>query len=125
MRWRMSAKPFEAVVVRGGWFGVQGALSRSIVTISKGGTAIEKVRRKSEPRFMSATVSAPEPWVRSVGDLRLPPQADERLQELMDRNNEGLLGGAERAELAALAEWSETVSLLRAEALQLLGRVPA
>ena len=74
---------------------------------------------------MSATISAPEPWVRSVGDLRLPARADERLQELMDRNNEGLLNAAERAELAALAEWSEEVSLLRAEALQLLGRMPA
>ena len=74
---------------------------------------------------MSATVSAPEPWVRSIGDLRLPPQADKRLQELMDRNNEGLLDDGERAELAALAEWSEEVSLLRAEALQLLGRQPA
>lgn len=93
--------------------------------LGKRGAAIDIVNRKSERRFMSATISAPEPWVRSVGDLRLPPQADERLQELMDRNNEGLLGGTERAELAALAEWSETVSLLRAEALQLLGRVPA
>ena len=80
---------------------------------------------RSESRLMSATISAPEPWVRSVGDLRLPPQADERLQDLMDRNNEGLLDDAERAELAALAEWSETVSLLRAEAFHLLGRVPA
>ena len=122
---RDAAEPFEAVVVRGGWVGVHGAVSRSIVPTSKERTAIDNLEWKSEPRFMSATISAPEPWVRSVGDLRLPPQADERLQELMDRNNEGLLGGTERAELAALAEWSETVSLLRAEALQLLGRVPA
>jgi hypothetical protein len=73
---------------------------------------------------MPETIAAPEPWVRSVSDLHLPPRADQRLQDLMDRNNDGLLNEVERAELAALAEWSESVSLLRAEALQLLGTAP-
>ncbi|MCE2695130.1 MAG: hypothetical protein LW645_12810 [Verrucomicrobiaceae bacterium] len=39
----------------------------------------------------------------------------------MDRNNEGLLTVEERKEMASLVEWSENVSLLRAQALQLLG----
>ena len=43
----------------------------------------------------------------------------------MDRNNHGLLQPAQKQELAALAAWSEEISLLRAEALQLLGRRPA
>ena len=60
----------------------------------------------------------------TVGDLRLPTKADERLQQLMDRNNEGALSAAERGELEALAELSERLSLVRAEALQLLGRGP-
>ncbi len=38
---------------------------------------------------MSITIDAPLEWVESVGSLRLPPEADQRLQELMDRNNEG------------------------------------
>jgi hypothetical protein len=59
-----------------------------------------------------------------VGDLRLPAKADRRLQELMDRNNEGLLGEAERGELEALAELSERLSLVRAEAMQILGKQP-
>jgi hypothetical protein len=42
----------------------------------------------------------------------------------MDRNNEGLLSSSEREELESLVEWSESVSLLRAEALRLLGRHP-
>ena len=63
-------------------------------------------------------------WIESVGDLRLPTKADHRLQELMDRNNEGALTGGERDELAALAELSERLSLVRAEALQILGRQP-
>ena len=54
--------------------------------------------------------------------LRLPEQADRRLQQLMDRNNEGLLTEQERADLEALAELSEQLSLVRAEALHLLGR---
>jgi hypothetical protein len=48
-------------------------------------------------------------------DLRLPLRADTRLQQLMDRNNEGLLTATESAELEAL---------VRATALQLLGRTP-
>ena len=40
----------------------------------------------------------------------------------MDRNNEGLLTQTEREELEALAEWSEQISLVRAEAWQVLSR---
>jgi hypothetical protein len=73
---------------------------------------------------MGATVAAPVEWVESVGDLRLPPRADARLQQLMDRNTEGLLTQAEYTELEALVELSERLSLVRAQALQLLGRKP-
>ena len=73
---------------------------------------------------MSSTIDAPLEWVESVGDLRLPPKADQRLQELMDRNNEGLLTEAERSDLESLVELSERLSLVRAEALHLLGRKP-
>lgn len=71
---------------------------------------------------MGATVSAPLEWVEALGDLRLPLGADQRLQQLMDRNTEGLLTEVERAELEALVELSETLALVRAKALQLLGR---
>ena len=74
---------------------------------------------------MEATVTAPLEWVESVSDLRLPPRADTRLQQLMDRNTEGLLTDAERAELEALVELSETLALVRAKAFQLLGRTPS
>ena len=70
---------------------------------------------------MSATIEAPESWVSSVGKLSLPKLADQRLQELMDRNTEGGLTSDEREELTGLVDWSERVSLLRAEALLLLG----
>ena len=73
---------------------------------------------------MSTTIDAPLEWVESVGDLRLPPKTDERLQELMDRNNDGLLSESERADLESLVELSEQLSLVRAEALHLLGRKP-
>ncbi len=43
----------------------------------------------------------------------------------MDRNNEGLLTDAERVDLDSLVELSERLSLVRAEALRLLGRKPA
>jgi len=71
-----------------------------------------------------STIPAPTEWVVSIGDLRLPIKADVWLQQLMDRNNEGDLTSAEREELEALVELSERLSLVRAEALQLLGREP-
>jgi hypothetical protein len=74
---------------------------------------------------MAAVISAPKSWIASVGRLSLPRNADRRLQTLMDANNEGRLSAAERKELAALVEWSENVSLLRAQALRLLGRRPS
>jgi hypothetical protein len=61
----------------------------------------------------------------AVAALRLTPKANQRLQELMDRNTNGLLTNTERAELEALVEMSESISLLRAKAFVFLGRKPA
>lgn len=69
-------------------------------------------------------ISAPVDWVEFVSEVRLPAKSDRRLQELMDRNNDGLLTQAEHAELESLVEVSETLSLVRAKALRLLGRAP-
>ena len=73
---------------------------------------------------MTALISAPSSWIESVSNLRLPPKADGRLQELMDRNNEGQLSAAEHDEMTAWVELSEQLSLVRVDALQLLGRRP-
>jgi len=73
---------------------------------------------------VNSTIDAPLEWVEAVSDLRLPPKADGRLQELMDRNNEGLLTEAERADWESLVELSERLSIVRAEAFLLLGRKP-
>lgn len=66
------------------------------------------------------TISAPKDWVLSVSRLQFPKSTDQRLGELMDKNTEGALSVAERRELEALVEISEELSLVRAEALQLL-----
>ena len=73
---------------------------------------------------MNSVIAAPVDWIESVGDLRLPAKTDHRLQDLMDRNTEGLLNPVEREELEALAELSERLSLVRAEAWQILGKQP-
>lgn len=73
---------------------------------------------------MSAVIEAPLQMVESVAALRFPPQADRRLQVLMDRNTEGRLTAEEREELEALVELSETMALVRSQALHLLGRDP-
>ncbi|MFT5464932.1 MAG: hypothetical protein ACI8UO_000018 [Verrucomicrobiales bacterium] len=69
---------------------------------------------------MPSTISAPKSWVQSVSRLCFPTKTDQRLQQLMDRNNEGQLTPGERTELEALVEMSEELSLVRAEALRLL-----
>jgi hypothetical protein len=73
---------------------------------------------------MNGVVSAPIDWVESVSRLRLPAKTDRRLQELMDRNNDGALSAPVLAEMESLVEISETMSLVRSEALHLLGRRP-
>ncbi len=62
--------------------------------------------------------------VEDVATLVLPDKANQHLQQLMDRNSEGLLSDQERTGLAALVELSERLSLVRGEALYLLGRKP-
>ena len=74
---------------------------------------------------MASLIQAPLEMVETVAALRLPPKADQRLQDLMDRNNEGTLTPEERDELAALVELSEAMALVRSQALHLLGRSPA
>ena len=63
----------------------------------------------------------PTEWIQSIGEFRMPPQADRHLQQLMDRNTEGLLQPSEKEKLAAL---SEELSLLSARALEILGQTP-
>lgn len=89
-----------------------------------GQSPIDATGRPPYDECMSSTIAAPVNWVEAVGNLHFPSKADRRLQELMDRNNEGLLGPSEREELEALVELSEQLSLVRGEALQILGKRP-
>ena len=74
--------------------------------------------------FVNSTIAAPVDWIEAVGRLHFPPKANHRLQDLMDRNNEGQLQESEKEELEALVELSEQMSLVRGEALQILGKQP-
>ncbi len=74
---------------------------------------------------MAAVIEAPVDLVEAVADLRFPPKTDVRLRSLMDRNNDGALTPAERQDLEELVEFSETMALIRARALKLLGKKPA
>jgi hypothetical protein len=73
---------------------------------------------------VNSTIAAPIDWVEAVGNLHFPAKTDRRLQELMDRNNEGVLQESEREELESLVELSEELSLVRGAALQILGKQP-
>jgi hypothetical protein len=66
------------------------------------------------------TVCIPADFLIAVANLRIPADADEQMQRLMDRNNDGLLNTDERNLLESLVEMSEVLGLLRAKALSLL-----
>lgn len=70
------------------------------------------------------TLEAPVEFFEALAEFRFPQETDAHLQDLMDRNTEGRLNEPERKELEALAELSERIGLLRAQALRLLGRKP-
>ena len=74
--------------------------------------------------MMATVVEAPLEMVEEVAALRFSPRADRRLRGLMDRNNDGLLTAGEREETETLVELSESLSVVRAKALHLLGRQP-
>jgi hypothetical protein len=66
----------------------------------------------------------PLEFAEAVAALRFTPKAELRFQDLMNRNANGQLTDTEREELDALTELSENISLVRAKALQFLGRKP-
>ena len=74
---------------------------------------------------MSIFIGAPVDLVEEVAHLHLPIHADQQLQNLMDANTNGLLTESEKQQLEELVEWSESVSLLRARAGQLLSDRPS
>ena len=73
---------------------------------------------------MPAMIEAPVEMMQAVAGLRLPPKADRRLQTLMDRYNNGTLTSEEREEMEALIELSQTLALVRDQALYVLVRKP-
>ena len=74
---------------------------------------------------VSKTIETPIEVLEDMCELRFPDRTNERMQHLMDRNNEGLLTPPEREELESYVEVSQRMSLVRAHALRLLGRGPS
>jgi hypothetical protein len=71
---------------------------------------------------MVAVIETPLELIESIAEMRFPPKTDARLQRLMDRNTNGELTAEERVELESLVELSESIALVRAKALRVLGR---
>lgn len=71
------------------------------------------------------TIATPVELVMPVTEFRFSPKLNAKLQALMDRNTEGQLSDTEQEELEALVELSETIALLRREALKVLRRTLA
>jgi hypothetical protein len=82
------------------------------------------LREYREDTGMSTVIEAPLEMVEAVANLRLPTKTDERLQHLMDRNNNGELTPEQQKDLESLVELSETLGIVHAQAQQVLGRTP-
>jgi hypothetical protein len=74
---------------------------------------------------MTTVLEAPVEMVEAVAALRVPPLGDRRMQFLMERNTDGKLNPEHKVELENLVELSKIMSLVRSQALHLLGRKPA
>ena len=73
---------------------------------------------------MGEEMQLPREFLEVIAALRLPAATDQRLQFLMDRNNNGALSETERQEMESVVAMSESMSLLRAKALRSLRRKP-
>ncbi len=73
---------------------------------------------------MFTVIEAPREMVEAVVNLRLPSKTDQRWQRLMDRNTHGELTADEQNDLESLVELSETIAIVRAQVLHVLGRPP-
>lgn len=109
----------------GEWSCVVHAIQEEFLSDVDGCDRLVTVRKPSFKGQSMNAIPAPPEWIESVSQLRLPERTDRRMQVLMDRNNDGELSANERDELESLVEMSESLSLVRAEALRLLGRRPA
>jgi hypothetical protein len=69
-------------------------------------------------------VPTPRQLLEQVADLRFDPVIDARLQELMERHNFGKLNETERKELAGYVALNEQMSIVRGQAMLVLGRKP-
>lgn len=65
---------------------------------------------------MVQTIEIPIQFLEEMANFQLPGSTQERLDWLMDKNNEGLLEEDERQELWALVDLNERVSLLKGKA---------
>ena len=73
---------------------------------------------------MMDDIPVPKSFLEEIVAMKFPEETDERLQHLMDKNNEGELNEIERTEFKAYVRISELMSLLKARAYLLLGRRP-
>jgi hypothetical protein len=67
-------------------------------------------------------VPTPRELLEQMADLRFDPEDNERLQILMDRNNFGELTEAEQKELARYVALNQRMSIIRGQAMLVLGR---
>jgi hypothetical protein len=63
--------------------------------------------------------------LRALSDSKLTVAAQERMSDLLDRNSDGLLSEAEKAELTELVEQAEQLSLLKTRAQYTLHQLAA
>ena len=69
-------------------------------------------------------VPTPRTLLEQMADMRFDPATDARLQDLMERNNFGELNATEKQELERYAMLNQRMSIVRGQAMFVLGRKP-
>ena len=67
-------------------------------------------------------IPTPRDLLEQAADLQFDPAIDARLQELMERHNFGELSETERNELAGYVALNQRMSIVRGQAMLVLGR---
>lgn len=69
---------------------------------------------------MGPTIETPVDFLEEMANFAFPSSTQEKLDDLMDKNNDGKLTDSEKNELKALVELNERVSLVKARARLIL-----
>ena len=100
-------------------------MTRVFEAVAKNGIIVLPSDVPSPSRCLVAIVDEDFEQLRSDAELSLPELSQQRMADLLQRNRDGLLTAAERAELDELGREFDSATLKRGRALSILAQLEA